>query len=466
MTELSQDIKEQILQLQPFDEDNAKGFLLIYPDTVKWTPETGWLVWCGTHWKAELAEQKVDALIVCALKAMRLVFDANDINDRYKKHIGKTSPNLRNRTSTKAMLQSMIGVFTSYSIFDNYPDLLNCKNGVVDLRTGDRADHTPNQYFTYCLNVEYKPEITSKDWDRFLDQSVGGGKPVVDFLQRAVGYSLTGHTREEVLIYIHGKTRTGKGTFTNTLLKLFGKPLSAGVGFEMFQNQRNGDSQNFDLAELTATRFVVASESDRHKKLNASMLKRLTGGDDIFCAKKGKQPFTFTPQMVIWLISNFPANLDVDDEAAWYRLLTVLFPNSMKGKEDKTLKKRLQSEHNLIGILTWCVKGAMQWFEQGLQPPDLIRKQTENDRAEMDYVWRFITDHYEIVEYEKGNLNTLEKSSELYQEYKAWAEEEGYPCKGQGQFISTLKLKGFESDRVYIAPKQVRCILGLKRLKD
>lgn len=442
MTELPETTKQAIRDLKiKFDEDLAQGFLLLQPDTIKWTPETGWLIWGGTHWRAELAEQRVRAAVVNALKVMRTIYSEVDQDDEYKRQLSKTSPNVRNVNNTITMLQSNPEVYISYSFFDNSPNRLNCKNGVVDLRTGSIEPHEPNQFFTYCLNTEYNPDAKPILWKDFLSQVVGGGQVVIDFIKRAVGYSLTGHTSEEVLLYVHGPTRSGKGTFANTLLHLLGKPLSAGVGFEMFQSTRSGDSQNFDLAELVPTRLIIASESDRHARLNAAMLKRLTGGDDIFCAKKGKQPFTYKPQSLIWLFSNFAANLDVDDSAAWYRLLVVLFPHSMKGKEDKTLKARLLSKESLEGILAWAIQGAMEWYKDGLNPPNVIREQAESDRADMDYVWRFVVERCAVCE------DGAVLSTDLYHEYKQWAEDEGYPCKNQGQFVSTLKIKGFTTQK-------------------
>lgn len=118
----------------------------------------------------------------------------------------------------------------------------------------------------------------------------------MDWLQMAVGYSLTGHTREEVLFYLYGPPRSGKGTLTEMILALLGSPLAKEVNFATFTAQRSGDSQNFDLAPLKPCRTVLASESNAYERFNKAKVKMLTGGNEVYCAFKHQTHFAVSDE--------------------------------------------------------------------------------------------------------------------------------------------------------------------------
>ena len=191
---------------------------------------------------------------------------------------------------------------------------------------------------------------------------VGGGPAVIDYLQMAVGYSLTGHTSEECLWYVFGPSRSGKGIFTEVMLALLGSPLAIEVDFATFTAKREGDTQNFDLAPLKPTRLVITSKSNRYEVLNAGKIKQLTGGNYVRAAYKHRDLFTYRPQFKAWLVSNQPVNADVDDDALWYRVKVLEFPNGHAGQEDKTLKPRMKAADTLRGVLRWAVEGAKRWY--------------------------------------------------------------------------------------------------------
>ena len=195
--------------------------------------------------------------------------------------------------------------------FDQSLDHLNVANGVLNLRTGELEPHSPDQRFTYCLSVAYDPDAAASVWTEFLPQVMVDDPEVLPFLQMAVGYSLTGHMTEEKLFYLYGpEGRNGKGTFAEPLLTLLGKPLAKGVDFSTFPRDRDKDAQNFDLAPLKPARFLVASESKQHERLNEAKVKQATGGDELYCAHKNKPHFSYRPMFKIWLLSNYDVNAD------------------------------------------------------------------------------------------------------------------------------------------------------------
>lgn len=279
-------------------------------------------------------------------------------------------------------------------------------------------------------------------WRQFLTDVVGGGPEVIEYLQLAVGYSLTGYTREECLFYIYGPTRSGKGTFTETLLAILPKPLAMEVDFTTFTADRSADTQNFDLAPLKPARLIIASESNKYQSLNSGKIKSLTGGNEVYCALKRRDHFSYRPQYKMWLVSNHPVNADVDDDALWYRIRVLEFPNSFADKEDTSLKLRMKAPDNLRGVFAWAVEGTKRWFAlgpHGLGPhtPDPVLAATRQQRSELDFVQAWID---ECCEYAPTWWSSNE---EIYRSYRNWCTDNGVDAKKVRTFVLSLKAKGF-----------------------
>lgn len=392
----------------------------------------GWLAWNGRYWQRENAEALLDAAIVSTLKRRRRAA----VEAEKEAIVKAAQPSARRVRDAKYLFRPR--VVAPIESFDADPDLLNCHNGVVHLPTGALTPHDPAQRFTYCLPVAYDPQADYTPWADFLRGVVGGGDDALTYLQRAVGYSLTGHTSEECLFYLFGPTRAGKGTFTETVLTLLSRPLGRQADFSTFTAKRD-DPNNFDLATLKPARLVVASESNRHHELNAARIKSLTGGDYVSCALKYHDFFSYRPQFKVWLVSNFPVNADVDDDAAWYRLRVIEFPHSHAGAEDKRLKLQLRRDANLRGVLRWAVEGARAWYASptGLVTPEAVTLATTAQREALDYVQMWI-DECCVV-----NPGTRTSNPLLYQSYAAWCRDNGVTPKLQKALSTALRTKGF-----------------------
>jgi putative DNA primase/helicase len=320
------------------------------------------------------------------------------------------------------------------------PDLLKCKNGVVDLRTGSLIDHDHKQRFTYCCPVDYNPKADTNAWLSFLNEVLDNNTEKIDYLQEAVGYTLTGHTKEEVLFYLYGPTRAGKGTFTETLIAMLGWSLADEVDFGTFTAKRDGNDQGFDLAGLKACRLVVASESGEYSKLNAAAIKRITGGNWIRCAFKHRNHFSYRPQFKIWLANNHSCNVDVDDNAAWGRVRVIEFPNSYLGQEDKSLKERLRRPDNLVGVLAWAVKGSISWYAnnaEGLKTPSAIEETTTAARDRIDFVAHWLSECVTITDQDSDFVPI----AELYNSYVGWCNSNGVTPKKIRKLSRSLKNK-------------------------
>ena len=430
---MSDDLMRVFLSAGAHDAGNAESAHALFGRDYLHSDAIGWLRWAGTHWATGGAEAELDLAITAMLKARaRAAIDAE------KEAIVKASiPSARHIRDCKSLFRSMVTV-ASITDFDNNPDLLNVANGVLDLRNGTLSPHDQGQRFTYCLGTPYDATADSSKWVQFLTETVQDAA-TLDYLQMAIGYSLTGHTREEILFYIHGPSRSGKGTTTEVMLALIGNPLCIETDFGTFTAKREGGDQGFDLAPLRPARLVFASESNTVESLNAGKVKRLTGGNHITCSFKHQNQFTYRPCFKLWLSSNHPVRADVDDDAAWGRVRVIEFPNGHLGCEDKTIKAAMKSPDNLLGVLRWAVDGAQRWYASpnGLTTPERVAKATQKARDDQDFVQSWID---ECANPQPG---TWAPNHLIYQSYQNWCRENGVQPKAQRGLSLALAAKGY-----------------------
>lgn len=444
-----------LISLGVDDNGNAEAVGIRYAGKFAHNDAYGWLTYTGTHWMREGAESVLDRAIVETIQA-RANEAVKTMYDRLQKF---SIPNAGKVQGCRTEFQHI--VYVPAAKFSGRSDMLNCANGVVNLRTGEVVAHEPGQFFMYCLPIEYHPTKSSDDWINFLAEVVGHYDEIAEYLQTAVGYSLTGETTEEILFYIYGPRRAGKGTFASTLLAMLGKPICDTADFATFTAERDGDSNNFDLAGWQQTRFIIASENDRHTRLSAKRIKTITGGDEIRASYKYGDHFSYKPQYKLWLQSNWPVNADPDDDAIWGRVKVIHFPKTYYGIEDKTLKYRLAQADNLEGVLAWAVAGAIRWFslETGLKEPAAITATTEAQRTEQDTVGQFLAEMWEATE----NPNDFICNPEFYEAYVEYCGELGTKPKGLNQLTQSLRSKGIKAGETKrIGNRPVRGVAGLK----
>lgn len=416
------------------DEGNAQCVNTYFGGQFLYCEAYGYLRYTGKMWSQVNAEAALQRAIVRTLRDRTSLALRND-----KQTIARASvPTSKHVRDCLYLYQSLVTVHVAD--FDNDPDLCNVNNGALNLRTKQLTPHDPTQRFTYCVPVDYNPMADAFAWQLLLKDVVGGGPEVIDYVQMAVGYSLTGHTNEECLFYIHGPTRSGKGTFSETLLSILPQPLGMEVDFTTFTATRDSDAQNFDLAPLKPARMIFASESNKYSSLNTGKIKSLTGGNDVRCAFKHKDHFSYRPQYKIWLVSNWPVNADVDDDAAWYRVKVIEFPNSHADTEDKQLKARMKQPANLEAVLAWAVEGAHNWYQspRGLVTPQCVVATTAKHRADMDFVQTWLD------ECTTKDLTNWESAENVYRSYADWCKQNGVKPKEQRGLSNALKQKGYQ----------------------
>ena len=429
---------DELAKYDPDDAGNGDALAHVLGERYLYSEYAGWLRWTGTHYERENAERLLEKDAVAVLRRRR----AAAALAGKESVVQAAKPSMQRVRAAIARLASLR--VESIASFDRHPHLLNARNGVIDLRTGEILAHETSYRFTACINAEYYPQADRTEWVNWLRENVRGGDEVVQWLQSWLGYAITGSTALEQLLYIYGPTRSGKGTLTETLLALMGG-LAKTADFATFT--RGDDHQNFDLAALRGARLVISGEGMRASELNAARIKKLTGGDEVSCAFKHRDIFTYRPQYKLVLVSNHRLNVDVDDGAAWARVRVVEFPNSHLEHEDIRLKERMKRPENLRGVLAWLVEGAKRFYEhiahgQRIPVPEAVKDATSEHRDALDFVGQWMAER--LVETEEGRTN----ARECWKDYNNWCSENGvmHP-KGIKAFREALEKRGVTFER-------------------
>lgn len=341
-----------------------------------------------------------------------------------------------------SLSQTEAGIYADPSGFDSDPYLLNCQNGVVDLKAGSLRPHDREAYCTKICAVEYDPEAAAPLWESCMARWQPDDE-VRSFLQRAAGYSLTGHTGEETAFLLYGLGRNGKSKFTGALSYIMGD-YAGRAPIEIFMQSRGGPSNGPtpDKANLAGKRMIVASEIMQSGRFNEAFVKDVTGGDEITAAKKFRDPFTFKPSLKLWFYGNHKPEIAGTDDGIKARLPLIPFTVTIPAEErDPDLDSKLQAEGP--GILAWAVRGCIDWQKQRLAPPKAIIRASEAYHADMDVLASFFKARCIFGPLEGSEVWTA--TADLRDTLKEWARGEGVDEKElpkPNEFADRLRREG------------------------
>ena len=337
----------------------------------------------------------------------------------------------------------------SQPMLDADPWLFNCRNGTIDLRTGELLAHDRSNLCTKEVPIAYDPDAKCPMWIAFLGRVMADNRALVKFLQRAVGYALTGMTTEQVLFFLYGTGANGKSTFIETCRNLVGD-YAQQADFDTFVPKENGHPRN-DLARLAGARFVAAVEAAQGRQLAENVIKQATGCDTITARFLYREYFEFSPQFKLFLVANHKPVIVGTDEAIWRRIRLIPFTVTIPPDErDKQLLEKLQRE--LPGILAWAVQGCLDWQRHGLGEPEAVSNATAAYRREMDVMADFIDESCVLGEDE------TEDAGLLYERFKEWSDANGEGAATQKKFGAQLRERGFKAGK----KRGNRCWFGLR----
>lgn len=411
------------------DLGNAERLIHDHGEHLRYTDAMGWLRWTGTHFERDEA----DAVEQLAKQTVRGMYAeagrTEDPNERTKLADWELKCESRKRiTDMVALAKSEPTVRIKHADLDCDAYLLTVQNGTLDLRTGELRQHDPADLITRCCPVEYLPEAKTPYFDDFIKYIMGGDKELVDFLQRAVGHSLTGDTTERCLFLLFGHGRNGKSTFLHIIREMLG-------GYALHARAetllaKRGDSVPCDLARLKGARLVTFSEVDEGRRMFVSRVKEMTGGTDPITARYMRQnEFSFYPEFKPWIATNHKPTINDDTDSIWDRLYTVPFTVRVPDdRVDKGLADKLLAE--MPGILAWAVRGCIAWQEAaGLNPPAAVKAANDAYRTEMDSFALWFEDCCE-----KGHDTMSARGGELRNSYVQWCRDMQMPAMTSKRF--------------------------------
>lgn len=413
-----------------------------YGDTIRFVKKwKRWLVWTGKRWE----DDEGGELILLVKRCIKDIFteasslllsDEDTDRERGKKLAGFAMACENASFIISAIKLAAPHVMIDPNELDSDQWILNCMNGILDLKTGQLMPHDRTRYCTKIASVAFDPEAQAPTWLTFLDWFTCQRADMVAWLQRAVGYTLTGSTAEQSMLLLYGNGGNGKNTLVDILLDLLGD-YGTQTPTKTLMKRENDNSINNDVARLHGMRLVAASESDDGERLNEGLVKSMTGDRFMTARFLHAEFFTFTPRFKIWFsTNNRPIIRDTGESMA--RRLRMVPCDAAITTKDGNLPAKLQAE--LPGILAWAVRGCQEWLKQGLETPETVKSATADYLEEMDTFSHFIGDCcIQGAQY-------IATGKQLWNAYQGWCDANNERPMQSRSFGLQLGKRGFKKE--------------------
>ena len=431
------------------DVGNAERLISLHGKDIKFNVNSGkWYVWNGVNWELDNSF-KVENLYRTVLRRFQNAIPNINISDdeiATKKQQEKAKGFvLRNETDGKIksvlnQAKTFKGINFMESDKDDY--LFNTPNGTINLRDLSQKKHDRKDLITQCSNYSFNRENDKcPNWIAFLNRIFCNDQELINYLQKAVGYSLTGDMSEQCLFMLWGGGANGKSTFVKALEDIMGT-YAATIKGETLMEKNGQDGARGDLARLTNKRVVIASELQEGQVFNEPLLKVLSAGETLPVRFMYQEEFMLKPKFKLWIMTNKKPKVKGNDHGIWrrWRMIPFKYKFTEKEKDPNFYEEKLKPE--LEGILLWAITGYQMWKEQGFEAPKEVMEAVEDYKMDMDQVARFIEDCCKVgEEYECTG-------SAMYDEYINWCIAEGENYKMTNHKLARdLKEKGFVNKR-------------------
>lgn len=452
------EVEKAVSENNPTDLGNAQRLIQRHGQDLRYSYKLGkWLVWTDGVWKVDeggLIEQRAKDTV----KSIYAEAAAQEFADDRKKLAVHA---LRSEADGKikammSLARSEPGVSVAIDDLDTDGSLLNCQNGIVDLRTGTLTPHDRARLMTKMAPVRYDPDATCPYWDAFLAYIMDDNADLIRFLQKALGYSLTGKASERAIFILHGSGKNGKSTLIETVNAVMGDYATRSPS-EMLMARKGDAVIPNDVARLPGIRFTFASETGENGRLDEARIKDITSGDTLSARFMKQDFFDFKPQFKIWLATNHKPVITGGDDAIWDRIRLIPFNVRIPlDQVDLDLHDKLIAES--AGILRWMVEGSVAWHRERLGVDSAVVTATSGYRSDMDTLGAFLSD-FTVVD-ALGEV----ASADLYTDYKNWCDEAGEYVMSQKKLAMRLEERGFERKRV--TRKRVWTWFGLRQRSE
>lgn len=421
------------------DTGNAERFKDLMGESLRYcyTNKT-WMYFNGLKWIDDCRGQ-IKTLADEVINKMKLEFamcEDADVEKAFMKHLKHTRSS-KGKTAMIKELEHMVPILVDE--MDLCLEHLNVQNGILNLMTGDLKNHDKNKYFTRVTNVEYTENVDCPVWDKFLIDIFENDKDLIRYIQKAIGYSLTGLTTEQCAFFCYGTGRNGKSTFLDVISDILGDYAVNIQPETIMVKQGNQNGANSDIARLKGARFVTTVEPNDGVRLNEGLIKQLTGGDTVTARKLYANEFEFKPEFKLWMSTNHKPIIRGTDLGIWRRIHLIPFNVKIsEEKADKNLKLKLKQEY--MGIIRWAVDGCLMWQREGLIIPDSIKQATNEYKNEMDVISAWIDECCEL------DASSFEKAGDLYNSYSKWGKE-------SNEYVMSLTKFGREMSKKFAKEK-------------
>lgn len=443
------DPKEQLSKLNHTDYGNEQAFAMLFGNeflycctTKEWLQYDGVKMWRRD--KLNVIDRRMLDVARERREAAALLPEIDSNGEPLRKKALAAAlklQNIRVRQSAIDSARSNPRFARQAEDFDRNDYLFGCLNGVVDLWTGIFRPGRREDMLTKASGVQFDETAQCERWLQFLSEIFEGNAELIEFMQRSVGYSMLGLTREEVFFILHGTGRNGKGVFLRVLIALLGDYGFSTDISTLIADKGTSKRPRNDIAAMAGRRFVCAQESREGAHLDEALIKSLTGGDIITARFLHREFFTFRPTWKIWLATNHRPEIRGSDVGIWSRPKLIPFGVNFEGREDRNLKDALLQPAELSGILNWAIEGCRMYLKDGLRYPEAVTSATRQYRADSDVIGRFIEE--ECV----SGFGSV-WANELYKSFSKWASDVGEPAMSEKAFSLRMKERGMGKHRL------------------
>jgi putative DNA primase/helicase len=373
------------------DIGNRNRFIALHGNNLRYVTEIGWMAWTEQGWSRTTIEYvgKLTEAVPPLIRQEAAAIADVTIKAKWKLY-SMVTEGAGKLAAIEHLARSSPVVMRRANEFDADPNILACKNGIVDLKTGSIRSYEREDLVTKNTGVIYDPDAHRPEWEQFLMTTTQGDTDLIEYLQMAAGYTLTGLNTEECFMLLNGPQASGKSTWIDAINTAMGT-YAAAVQSETFMFRRGRDTPQNEIARLAGVRLAAMSEIREGDYFNEALIKQVTGGDKVAARFLYKDTFEFTPQFTLWFATNHdPISTDA---AMLRRIKRIRFMHTIPvAQRDPNLKALLKNvEIGSPAVLNWMVQGAVKYYALGgLKQPLSVSEAVVNYQMDQDIISLFI----------------------------------------------------------------------------